>query len=169
MGGGSYSSTHYRATVSKLADRGELFSKAATARSTGEFTKYSEHLDPAKLKNGIRESCFVEGFNDATPIAIGIDATGSMHQVPFHVQAELPKLIDLIVEKEISDHPNVMFLALDDETVTAKAAFQMSQFEIEADKLVEALNDLIIPQGGGGNMGESYHLFFYALALLNGI
>jgi len=164
MGGGSYSSTKYCSTVDSLAADDKLFSRASTARSTGRFDDIAEILDPKKLKDGMRESCYVDGFDDATPIVIGIDATGSMHQVPGHIQTELPKLIDLIVEKEVSDHPNVMFIAFDDETVMKNAAFQMSQFEIEAEKLVEALNEMIIPYRGGGNMGESYHLFFYALA-----
>jgi hypothetical protein len=164
MGGGSYSSTKYSHAVVDLASRGATFAKSSSARATGNYTDLSEHLDPKKLKDGMRESCYTPGFNDATPIVIGIDATGSMDRVPFHVQAELPKLIDLIVEKEISDHPNVLFMAMDDENCVPNAAFQISQFEIESDKLLAALNDLIIPHMGGGNMGESYHLFYYALA-----
>lgn len=165
MGGGSYSSTRYRSAVDHLHSSGMAFARSAKAVSSGDIDgNMSELLDPRKLKDGIRESCFCDGFNDATAIAIGIDATGSMQDVPYIIQKELPNLIDLIVEKGLSDHPNVMFTCFDDETVTANAAFQMSQYEIEASKLVEALNNMIIPHAGGGNDGESYHLFFYALA-----
>lgn len=52
----------------------------------------------------------------------------------------------------------------DEHAIPPDAAFQMSQFETDAPKLVEALNEMIIPGCGGGNRGEAYHLSFYAAA-----
>lgn len=164
MGGSNFSSIDFDAGVSRLASSGATFRRSATAASTG-VRNIADILDPRKLKNGIRESCFAPGFVDATPIVVAIDGTGSMDQVPHDLQKQLPKLIDIITEKGISDHPNVMFMMFDDEHATPPdAAFQMSQFEIGSKELLTALNEMIIPGNGGGNNGEAYHLAFYAAA-----
>ncbi len=96
---------------------------------------------------------------------MAIDGTGSMEAVPLDIQQALPKLIELIVEQGISDHPNVMFMCFDDERVIRPdAAFQMSQFEIGTKELTTSLNEMVIPGQGGGNSGEAYHVPFYAVA-----
>jgi len=164
MGGTSYSSTSYRAATESLKSSGKVFERSKSASIKGDYSDISELLDPKKLKNGIRESCFAEGFEDATPIVVGIDCTGSMQSVPGQIRDDIPNLMDLIIEKGLSDHPNVMFIGFDDERVTPNAAFQISQFETGHDELLTALNELVIPARGGGNFGEAYHLFFYALA-----
>jgi hypothetical protein len=165
MGGGSYSSTHYDSAVKGLHDSGKAFTRSATARSTGDYvTSIADILDPRKLKNGMRESCFAPGASTLMSILIGIDGTGSMSRVPHALQAELSKLITMLVEQGITDHPNVAFMLFDDEDVVQHAAFQMSQFEIEADPLLASLNEMVIPSNGGGNDSESYHLTFYAAA-----
>lgn len=165
MGSGSFRTVDYDDAVHRLQSTGTTFARSATAQRTGNLHDIAEILDPRKLKNGMRESCFTPGFNDATPIFVGIDGTGSMEVVPHHLQKELPKLIDLLTEKGISDHPNVLFVCHDDERACPPdAVFQMSQFEIESAKLIEALNEMIIPGNGGGNRGEAYHLVFYAAA-----
>lgn len=165
MGASGFSSVDYDKGVTSLKNTGASFTRSATAASTGNFDNIAEILDPRKLKNGLRESCFAPGFNDATPIVVSIDGTASMQDVPRHIQGELPKLIELLTEKGISDHPNVLFMCHDDEYyMPPNAVFQMSQFEIEASKLLTSLNEMIIPGNGGGNRGEAYHLSFYAAA-----
>lgn len=165
MGSGSFHSVDYSAAVNRLNNTGQSFTRSATAQSTGNLHDIAEILDPRKLKNGIRESCFTPGYNDATPIIAAIDGTGSMERVPFDVRDELPKLLELLTEKGISDHPNIMFMCYDDEhACPPDAVFQMSQFEIGAKELIGALNEVIIPHNGGGNRGEAYHLAFYAAA-----
>jgi len=164
MGHSGFSSMDFDAGVRGLASSGSTFSRSATAVSTG-VRNIADILDPRKLKNGMRESCFAPGFNDATPIIVALDGTGSMEHVPHDMQKQLPKLIDMITEKGISDHPNVMFMMFGDERATPPdAAFQMSQFEIGSKELLTALNEMIIPGNGGGNNGEAYHLAFYAAA-----
>ncbi len=165
MGSGSFSSVDYGAAVSKLRATGATFKRSATAARTGDYTKIAEILNPRKLKDGIRECCFAPGFQDAIPIIVSIDGTGSMENVPHDIQKGLPDLIGLLTEQSITDHPNVMFLCHDDErALPPDAAFQMSQFETDAPKLLEALNELVIPGQGGGNRGEAYHLAIYAAA-----
>lgn len=165
MGGSASSTIDYTSAVSQLKQSGQSFARSAQAAQTGNYRNISEVLDPRKLKNGIRESCYAPGFNDATPIIIAIDGTGSMEQVPEAIQSQLPKLIELLIEQGVTDHPNVMFMCFDDEhAVPPDAAFQMSQYEIGAKELVTALNEMIIPGNGGGNHGEAYHLPIYAAA-----
>jgi hypothetical protein len=165
MGAGQFNSIDYDAAVNALQSTGTNFARSAAAASTGNFTNIAEILNPRKLKNGVRESCFAPGFNDATAIVVSIDGTGSMEQIPFHIQQQLPKLLELLTEKGVSDHPNVLFMCHDDELIgLPDAVFQMSQFEIESTKLISALNEMIIPGQGGGNQGEAYHLSFYAAA-----
>lgn len=164
MGGTAFNSTDYSAGVSRLRSTGKAFARASSATAKGAYDDIAEILDPKKLKNSMREACFAAGFNDSTPIIVSLDCTGSMSNVPKEIQGELPKLIDLLIEQGISDHPNLMFMAHDDETVVKNAAFQMSQFETGADELVKSLNEMIIPGNGGGNDGEGYHLSCYAAA-----
>ncbi len=165
MGSGSHDPVDHASAVKALDDSGKAFARSTRAAATGDFAgSIAKILDPKGLKNGVRESCFAPGFDQVTPIVVSIDCTASMEDVPEKIQKALPALIGLLVEQGITDHPNVMFIGHDDETVVPNAAFQMSQFEIGAPKLVEALNEMVIPMRGGGNDGEAYHLTFYALA-----
>ncbi len=164
MGGGSFSSRDYDSGVKNLISSGKSFKFSAAVHASGDMGTVASILDPRELKNGLRESCYAPGFNDATPIAALIDLTGSMQDVPKLIQKDLPKLIDLVTEQGISDHPNVMFIGFDDENVCPRGGMQMSQFEIEASKLIESLNNMVITGLGGGNQGEAYHLALYALA-----
>lgn len=156
---------NYSAAVDHLQAKGQTFQRSATAAQTRNFSNIADILNPRKLKNGVRESCFAPGFNDATPIIVSIDATGSMNAVPADIRDQLPKLIELLIEQEVSDHPNVMFMVHDDERAQGPdAVFQMSQFEIGPQELTTALNECIFPGNGGGNRGEAYHLPIYAAA-----
>ena len=88
-----------------------------------------------------------------------------MQKVPAILQKELPKIMDMIVKQDISDHPNLMFIGHDDLYAgVCRGGLQMSQFEITADKVLESLNEMVLIGQGGGNDGESYELAAYALA-----
>jgi len=166
MGGGSYSSFSYDNSVKNLHDSGSAFMRSTTAHRSGDLSgNIAEILNPRKLKNGMRESCFAPNTDTLMSIVVSIDGTGSMMDVPVHLQKELSKLIDVLIEQGITDHPNVLFMMHDDEHARPPdAVFQMSQFEIEAPKLLESLNEMIIPGNGGGNLSEAYHLSFYGAA-----
>lgn len=164
MGSGGFSPMDYTRSVKSLQSTGQTFKTSATAAKTGNY-RIDEILDPRKLKNGMRESCFAPGFTSALPVIIAMDGTGSMDKVPVEMQTEIPKLMGLITGQGISDHPNLMFMMLDDEfSRFSDALFQMSQFETGHQELIESLNRVIIPGDGGGNHGESYHIAFYAAA-----
>ena len=169
MGGGlgSYSTTDYGASMKKLEDSGTLFSRSAKAHATRDFSAsaLSKILDPRKLKNGMRESCYPPNVLELLSIAVGIDGTGSMITVPRYLQGHLPELVELLLEKGIAEHVNLLFSCFDDERATPPdGCFQISQFELEPPKLVASLNEMVIVGNGGGNQGEAYHLYFYGLA-----
>lgn len=166
MGDGSFKSEDYTRAAANLASTGQTFQRSATAQATGNYRgSIAEILDPRKLKNGVRESVCPPGFEDTLAVIVGIDGTGSMEQVPHYIQRDLPKLIELLREQGVTEHPNVLFMCFDDErAIPPDAVFQMSQFEADGPKLLEALNEMIIPNNGGGNRGEAYNLVFYAAA-----
>lgn len=164
MGRGGFDPQAYNTAVNRLQQTGRTFARSAQAQHD-PTVGLADVLNPRKLKNGMRECCFAPGFDEAVPIMIGIDGTGSMEQVPHVLKDELVNLITLLVENGVTDHPNVMFVCHDDEHVFPDdAKFQMGQFETDAPKLLEALNEMIIPGCGGANRGEAYHLVFYAAA-----
>lgn len=164
MGYGGFDPKTYSNAVNRLQQTGQTFARSAAAQAD-PTVDLADLLNPRKLKNKLRECCFAPGFDEAVPIIVSIDGTGSMEEVPGVLQKELGNLITLLVENGVTDHPNVMFLCHDDEyALPDDARFQMSQFEIEAPKLIEALNEMIIPGYGNGNQGEAYHLAFYAAA-----
>jgi hypothetical protein len=164
MGYGSTNSTDYNTAVQHLHQTGQTFARSAHVAQTGNYSDVADILNPRKLKNGMRESCFAQGFKDVKPIIVSLDCTGSMEQVPYHVQSELAKMIDLLIEQGVTEHPNILFMAHDDEHCFSDAVFQMSQFEIATEPLIKALNEMVIPGYGGGNRGEAYHLSLYAAA-----
>jgi hypothetical protein len=166
MGGGSYSTASFASVVNDLDTSGKTFARSATSARSGDYSAraIADILDPRKLKDGRRESCYVPGSTSLLPVVIAMDATGSMGSVPREVRDQLPKLMETLIEQGISDHPNILFMAFDDETTTPQAAFQMGQFEIEPKVLLASLNEFVFPGKGGANNGESYHLPIYATA-----
>lgn len=162
---GDYDSVDYTQSVQQLRATGTVHVRSQRAQATGSFNDIADCLDPRKLKNGIRESCYMPGKDDILPIAVSIDATGSMDEVPVHLQAELAKLIDVLIEQGVSEAPHLMFMVHDDEYAhPIDAVFQMSQFEIGSKQLLEMTNEAILPGHGYGNNGEAYHLSIYAVA-----
>lgn len=162
MGYTAFSSTAYKSSVEDLYRTASAFARSTAVRASGNYTNISGILNPSCMVNNSRECCFAPNFTDALGIVVAIDCTGSMQQVPYHLQKELPTMIDVLVEQSITDHPNICFMGFDDYTVTKNAAFQMSQFESGNNELITALNELVIPGAGGFNDSESYHLAFYA-------
>lgn len=164
MGGSSFSSSNYLQASADLAASGQQYAKSAQVHKSGDYGDVSKVLDPRELKDGIRESCFPDGIDDILSVALVFDLTASFGEIPYYLQKELPNIIEVLKEQNVSEHPQVMFMGIDDEQVMPRACFQMSQFESGSAELLEAMNELVISHHGGGNDGESYHLPFYALA-----
>ena len=152
MGHGSYSSSR----------------RAVTADSLGYSTKsareiFSERtMNSAMNPNGldIRESRDSAEHPESVAIVLALDVTGSMGSIPhFLVKEGLPHIMQTIIDKGIKD-PQLLFLGIGDHECD-NAPLQVGQFESSDSLLDHWLTTVFLEGGGGGNMGESYHLAWY--------
>src|SRR5205085_5425976 len=95
-------------------------------------------------------------------VSVLFDVTGSMQSVPRILQANLPRLMDLLIRKGYLEHPQIIVGGIGDATCD-RAPLQIGQFEsgIEID---DDLGKLYLEGGGGGQKTESYELAMYFLA-----
>jgi len=155
MGHGGYSSHDHtlRATAAGYFDKSaaEVFVKRALANA----------MSPKGLK--IRESRDGADHPESIAIIIGLDVTGSMHQVPHElVKNGLPNIMDRIFKEGVKD-PQILFLGIGDHKCD-DSPLQVSQFESSDELLDKWLTSVYLEGGGGGNGGESYMLAWYLAA-----
>lgn len=155
MGGGSYNPDHYQRTVNQVktqVDTGAYFAKSKADTSD---------LIPSKWKNGVREALDRGDGSTAVPIIIGLDVTGSMAEFPkYFVTTGLGVLLTAISASPL-ENPQIALAGIGD-MFSDTTPFQMTQFESDPTKLVEAARHLYLEGGGGGNGSESYSLALYA-------
>lgn len=109
-----------------------------------------------------RESCDSEEHPESTPIAIGLDVTGSMNSIVHSVAKKLGDFVGSIYDKKPVKDPQIMFGAIDDYFAT-DTPLQVTQFESDI-RIAEQLTDLKFIGHGAGNGFESYPLFWYFCA-----
>ena len=153
MGAGHYSSRTYDAVTnarnyaSKSAD--EIFSDSL-----------KDSMNPAKLKNGMRECRDSADHPYSVPVMVFVDVTGSMGSIPYHlVRNKFPGMMDTLIKHGVSD-AQICFGAIGDH-ISDQVPLQIGQFEQETVKLVDSLADIYIEGGGGGQTMESYPLAWY--------
>jgi hypothetical protein len=161
MGTTRWSDDHYH-------DRARLRERTGTdafeydhAVRTGEARQAVHPLmNPRGVK--VRESRDSATHPESHAVAVLFDVTGSMQGVPRVLQANLPKLMGLLIRRGYLDHPQILTGAIGDATCDA-APLQVGQFEsgIEID---EDLGKLYLEGGGGGHITESYELALYFMA-----
>ncbi len=106
-----------------------------------------------------RESRDSDVHPEAIPIAVLMDVTGSMQQVPRIIQANLPKLMGLLIRKGYVEHPAIFVGAIGDATCDT-VPLQVGQFE-SGIEIEDCLTNLYLEGGGGGHITESYELGLY--------
>lgn len=122
--------------------------------------------DPARLRNGVRESRDSAVNPRSTPIIIAGDVTGSMDELAYLLLKEsLPALALEIYERAPVSDPHILVGAVGDVACGDRAPFQATQFEAGATALGTQTQSLYVEQGGGGNSSESYHLPWYFAAM----
>jgi hypothetical protein len=119
-------------------------------------------MDPALMKNGVRESRDSEAHPKSNAVAVLFDVTGSMQQVPRILQKNLPTLMGLCLRKGYLDDPAILIGAIGDATCDL-VPLQIGQFE-SGNEIENDLNNLYLEGGGGGQQTESYELALYFLA-----
>jgi len=97
-------------------------------------------------------------------IAIALDVTGSMGEIPVLMATKLlPQFMKILLDVMVPD-PQVLFLAIGDANCD-QAPLQIGQFESSAELMDQWLTWTYLEGGGGGNGGESYELALYFLAM----
>jgi hypothetical protein len=161
MGTTRWSDDHYR-------DRAKI--RAATGRDAFEYD-HDIRIGAAECtvhqKMNPRGVTFRESRDSAThpeSHAVGVlfDVTGSMQSVPRILQANLPKLMGLLIRKGYLEHPQILIGAIGDATCD-QAPLQVGQFE-SGIEIEEDLGRLYLEGGGGGHITESYELAMYFMA-----
>lgn len=120
---------------------------------------FSSGLNPTMDPNGLvfRESRDSDAHPNSIAIAVFLDVTGSMGQIPeMLIRHKLGSLMDTLLAHGVED-PQVMFSAIGDH-VTDRAPLQIGQFESGTDELNDCLSKVYIEGGGGGQNMESYLL-----------
>ena len=129
MGGTSWSDSAYTSSVSAKAARGYSAFEYDDKIKRGEVARgVHETLDPKKMKAGKRECRDSAEHPEAKPIYVGLDATGSMQQVPRLIQEKFPKLMGLIARGGYVDHPSICVSVIGDSHYD-DAPLQVGQFE----------------------------------------
>lgn len=175
MGSGRWSVDEYASTTLRSLNDGGT--DAAFAYSTDTTTHVAradwvahETLDPVKAIAGagsplegqrVRESRDIDG-KLSTPVICLFDVTGSMQRVPRELVSKLPTLFGLLQMKGYVPDPQVMFGGIGDATCD-RVPLQVGQFEAD-NRADEALTNMLLEGGGGGQMTESYELAAYFIA-----
>ena len=152
MGGGSYSSVRYAATMDMKG----------YADKSGEQIFTQRSLSGAMSPQGVvlREARDSEEHPNSFPIILALDVTGSMGAIPTYLVKEgLPALMDKIISAGVKD-PQLLFMGIGDHECD-RAPLQIGQFESSDQLLDKWLTELWIESGGGGNAGESYLLAWF--------
>ncbi len=161
MGGSHWSDDFYR-------DRAE--ERARTATPTFAYTaavaskprseqKVHPKLDPKGITREARDS---STHPTSVPVGFVFDVTGSMAGVPKLIQAQLPRLMDFLLDKGFITDPQILFGAVGDHR-SDRAPFQVGQFE-SGNEMEDDLTNIWLEGGGGGSYEESYELALYFFA-----
>lgn len=160
MGGTNWSAKHYEDNYRAANAIPTFAHHAAMAAAPEVDRKAHDTLNPFGVK--VRESRDSEAHPESRAVAVMFDVTGSMKEVPKVLQANLPKLMGLLLRKGYLEHPHILVGGIGDATWD-RVPLQVGQFEagieIESD-----LTNLFLEGGGGGHLTESYELAMYFMA-----
>ena len=166
MGGSSYNDDIYRARVTHSKTTGtDMFAHDAAVKSGAVAMAVHPLLDPSRpntFKKIIRESFDSDVHPNSRAVAVIFDVTGSMASVPRVFVSKLDKLMSSLVKKGFLASPHVLFGAVGD-AKSDVVPLQIGQFE-GGNEMDEALTNIVLEGGGGGQNTESYELALYFMA-----
>ncbi len=174
MGGSSFSRDDYNSRSTYRAAASIPVFKHDDDIKTGKVVA-SVHpsLDPFGVK--IREARDSDAHPVSVPVAIMLDTTGSMQEVPRMIEKALPKLMGHFLEDKASGkkylgegYPAILISAVDDFDAmsmggSSKGTLQVGQFE-SGMEIDQNLENLWLTGNGGGTYHESYELGLYFMA-----
>jgi len=156
MGTGHYSSRTYNAVTSAR----NYGTKSANQIFSGSL---NDSMNPAMLKNGMRECRDSDDHPYSVPVMVFVDVTGSMGSIPYHlIQTKFPHMMDTLISYGVND-AQICFGAIGDH-ISDEVPLQIGQFEQDTTKLIDSLADIYIEGCGGGQAMESYPLAWYVAA-----
>ena len=155
MGRGSYTAKDWE----KLRTARSITSDAS-AENLFKNTKMLDKFNPKFI--GMREARDNDEHPNSTPIAIGVDVTGSMGYLSESIiKNSLNELMKKLYASKVIPDPQLMFAAIGD-AEEDEAPLQVTQFESDI-RIAEQLLELWL-EGRGGDIAEDYSLFWYFLA-----
>lgn len=161
MGTTRWSDDHYRDRARLRARTGEdAFEHDHAIRTGASECTVHQRMNPHGVT--VRESRDCDAHPQSHAVGVLFDVTGSMQSVPRILQANLPKLMGLLIRKNFLEHPQILIGAIGDATCDA-APLQVGQFE-SGIEIEEDLGKLYLEGGGGGHITESYELALYFMA-----
>src|SRR5437588_7936934 len=161
MGSTRWSDDHYRDRARLRAAAGkDAFEYDDAIRRGRAARKVHDKMNPRGVK--VRESRDSEAHPESHAVGVLFDVTGSMRTVPRILQANLPRLMGLLIRKGYLEHPQILIGAVGDATCDS-APLQVGQFE-SGIEIEEDLGKLFLEGGGGGHITESYELAMYFMA-----
>lgn len=127
-------------------------------RQTGKVSVHPQ----MNILGKIRESRDSAEHPQSVAIAVLLDVTGSMLEVPIVLQSKLGALMNLLIKKGYVTDPQILFGAIGD-AYSDRVPLQIGQFEsgLEMD---DELGKIFLEGGGGGTSHESYELGLYTMA-----
>src|SRR3954454_732112 len=161
MGGTNWSDDHYRERAHLRARTGRsAFAYDHDVKAGQAAAQVHPKKDPLGVK--VRESRDSDAHPTSHAVGVLMDVTGSMRQVPVILQANLPRLMGLLIRKGYLEHPQILIGGIGDSTCD-KAPLQVGQFE-SGIEIEDDLGKLFLEGGGGGHITESYELAMYFMA-----
>jgi len=161
MGNTCWSDADYRDRARRRAAAGrDAFEHDQDIRQGAVTAGVHERMNPFGV--AFRESRDGDAHPDSRAVAVLFDVTGSMQGVPRILQANLPRLMGLLIERGYLADPQILIGGVGDATCDA-APLQVGQFE-SGIEIEEDLGRLYLEGGGGGQVTESYELAMYFLA-----
>lgn len=170
MGGTSFHRSEYADySTTRAAAKRPVFAHTDDIAKGKVARAVHKDLDPKGVK--LREARDSDAHPVSVPIAILLDVTGSMMQVPAIIEGKLPTLMGHFLEDKASGkrylgdgYPAICVAAVDDyEALSGKDCLQVGQFEsgLEIDHNIEKI---FLTGNGGGTYEESYELGLYFFA-----
>ncbi len=162
MGSSRWADEHFqqRQAVRAATNTPTFAFHQSTASKPRDQQKAHDTLNPLGVK--MRESRDSDAHPESRAIATLLDVTGSMGGVPRIIQANLPKLMGLLMRKGYVEHPQIMVGAIGDVN-TDSVPLQVGQFE-SGIEIENDITNLFLEGGGGGQVHESYELALYFMA-----
>lgn len=161
MGSTAWSDDHYRERERYRKQSGRsAFAYDHDVKQGRVAAQVHDRMNPNGVR--VRESRDSESHPTSHAVGVLMDVTGSMGQVPIILQANLPKLMGLLIRKNYLEHPQILIGGIGDATCD-RAPLQVGQFE-SGIEIEDDLSRLFIEGGGGGHITESYELAMYFMA-----